>query len=84
MIRTYSQEEVEKLARYADIPVINGLTDFAHPCQVLADLMTIRERKARLEGQRCFYRDGNNTWSTSATGLPEGGHGGVRGLPRGL
>ena len=50
MIRTYSQEEVEKLARYADIPVINGLTDFAHPCQVLADLMTIRERKARLEG----------------------------------
>ncbi len=61
MIRTYSQEEVEKLARYADIPVINGLTDFAHPCQVLADLMTIRERKARLEGLKmCFIGDGNN------------------------
>ena len=43
MIRTYSQEEVESLAQYASIPVINGLTDFAHPCQVLADLMTIRE-----------------------------------------
>ena len=61
MIRTYSQEEVEKLARYADIPVINGLTDFAHPCQVLADLMTIRERKARLEGLKmCYIGDGNN------------------------
>ena len=61
MIRTYSQEEVEKLARYADIPVINGLTDFAHPCQVLADLMTIRERKARLEGLKmCFIGDGIN------------------------
>lgn len=59
MIRTYSQEEVEKLARYADIPVINGLTDFAHPCQVLADLMTIRERRGTLEGQKlCFIGDG--------------------------
>ena len=43
MIRTYSQEEVEKLAKYATVPVINGLTDMEHPCQVLADLMTIRE-----------------------------------------
>ena len=61
MIRTYGQDEVEELAKYASIPVINGLTDFAHPCQVLADLMTIRERKARLEGLKmCFIGDGNN------------------------
>ena len=61
MIRTFGQEEVEKLAQYASIPVINGLTDFAHPCQVLADLMTIREHKARLEGLKlCFIGDGNN------------------------
>ena len=61
MIRTYSQEEVEKLAQYADIPVINGLTDFAHPCQVLADLMTVREHQSKLEGLKmCFIGDGNN------------------------
>ena len=61
MIRTYSQEGIEKLAQYSSIPVINGLTDFAHPCQVLADLMTIREYKARLEGLKlCFIGDGNN------------------------
>ncbi len=61
MIRTYGQAEVEELAKYASIPVINGLTDFAHPCQVLADLMTVRERMARLEGLKlCFIGDGNN------------------------
>ena len=61
MIRTYSQAEVEKLAQYADIPVINGLTDFAHPCQVLADLMTVREHQSKLEGLKmCFIGDGNN------------------------
>ena len=61
MIRTYGQEEVETLAKYASIPVINGLTDFAHPCQVLADLMTIREHKSRLEGLKlCYIGDGNN------------------------
>ena len=61
MIRTFAQEEVETLAKYASIPVINGLTDFCHPCQVLADLMTIREKKGRLEGQKlCFVGDGNN------------------------
>ena len=61
MIRTYGQTEVEELARYADVPVINGLTDFAHPCQVLADLMTIREHKATLEGLKmCYIGDGNN------------------------
>lgn len=61
MIRTFAQREVEELARHAAIPVINGLTDFAHPCQVLADLMTVREYKARLEGLRlCYIGDGNN------------------------
>ena len=61
MIRTFAQDEVEKLAQYASIPIINGLTDFAHPCQVLADLMTVREHKGRLEGLKlCFIGDGNN------------------------
>ena len=61
MIRTFGQAEVETLAKYATIPVINGLTDFAHPCQVLADLMTIREHKSRLEGLKlCYIGDGNN------------------------
>ena len=61
MIRTFAQEEVETLAKYATIPVINGLTDFCHPCQVLADLMTIREHKGTLEGLKlCYIGDGNN------------------------
>ncbi len=61
MVRTFDQEEVETLAKYADIPVINGLTDFCHPCQVLADLMTIREHKGKLEGLKlCYIGDGNN------------------------
>ena len=50
MIRTYAQQEVEDLAQYGSIPIINGLTDFCHPCQVLADLMTVREYKGRLQG----------------------------------
>lgn len=61
MIRTYKQSEVEALAKNGSIPIINGLTDFAHPCQVLADLMTIREYKGSLEGLKlCFIGDGNN------------------------
>jgi len=61
MIRTYAQETVEELAHWADIPVINGLTDRYHPCQVLADLMTIREHKSRLAGLKlCYIGDGNN------------------------
>lgn len=61
MIRTYNQKEVEDLAKYGTIPVINGLTDFAHPCQVLADLMTIREHKKTLKGLKlAFIGDGNN------------------------
>jgi len=61
MIRTYEQAEVESLAKYGSIPIINGLTDFAHPCQVLADLMTIREYKGDLTGLKlCYIGDGNN------------------------
>ena len=61
MIRTYDQIEVETLAKYSDVPVINGLTDFSHPCQVAADLMTIRERLGTLEGKKlCYIGDGNN------------------------
>ena len=61
MIRTFSQKDVEDLARYGSIPVINGLTDDFHPCQVLADLMTIREHKSVLEGLKLsFIGDGGN------------------------
>lgn len=61
MIRTYKQEEVEKLAEYGSIPIINGLTDYCHPCQVLADLMTIREYKGAIKGNKLTYiGDGNN------------------------
>ena len=61
MIRTYKQSEVDALAQNGTIPIINGLTDFAHPCQVLADLMTIREHKGSLDGLKmCFIGDGNN------------------------
>ncbi|MDP4152007.1 MAG: ornithine carbamoyltransferase [Bacillota bacterium] len=61
MIRTFAQKEVEDLANFGSIPIINGLTDFCHPCQVLADLMTIREFKGKLEGLKMAYiGDGNN------------------------
>lgn len=61
MIRTFAQQEVEDLAKYGTIPVINGLTDTFHPCQVLADLMTVREYKGKLEGLKlCYIGDGNN------------------------
>jgi ornithine carbamoyltransferase len=61
MIRTFAQQEVEDLAKYGSIPIINGLTDYCHPCQVLADLMTIREHKGGIEGNKlCFIGDGNN------------------------
>jgi ornithine carbamoyltransferase len=61
MIRTFGQDEVEDLAKFGSIPIINGLTDFCHPCQVLADLMTIREHKGYLKGLKlCYIGDGNN------------------------
>jgi len=61
MIRTFDQAEVEALAEHGSIPIINGLTDYSHPCQVLADLMTIREYKHSFKGLKlCFIGDGNN------------------------
>jgi ornithine carbamoyltransferase len=61
MIRTFAQSDVDQLAEHASIPVINGLTDSSHPCQALADVMTIRERFGRLEGLKVVYLgDGNN------------------------
>ncbi len=61
MIRTFEQKEVEDLAKFGSIPIINGLTDFCHPCQVLADLMTIREKYGVLKGLKlCYIGDGNN------------------------
>ena len=69
MIRTFAQEEVENLAEYGDIPIINGLTDLSHPCQVLADLMTIREYKNKLDGLKmCYIGDGNNMANSLTVG----------------
>ena len=59
--RTYRQRDLEEFAELAGVPVINGLTDYAHPCQVLADLMTIRERRGTLAGRKlCFVGDGSS------------------------
>ncbi len=69
MIRTFDQEEVESLARCGTIPIINGLTDYCHPCQVLADLMTIREHKGSLKGNKlCYIGDGNNMTNSLIVG----------------
>ena len=74
MIRTYKQSEVEKLAEFSDIPVINGLTDYCHPCQVLADLMTIRERKGSFKGKKLtFIGDGNNMANSLIVGAVKTG-----------
>ncbi len=69
MIRTFDQSEVESLVEYGSIPIINGLTDLAHPCQILADLMTIREYKKSFEGLKmCFIGDGNNMMNSLIVG----------------
>jgi len=74
MIRTFEQSEVEALAQYGSIPIINGLTDFCHPCQVLADLMTIREIKGRLDGLKMsFIGDGNNMMNSLIVGALKSG-----------
>ena len=74
MIRTFSQQEVEDLAKYGSIPIINGLTDYCHPCQVLADLMTIRERKGTFKGLKmCFIGDGNNMANSLMVGAVKTG-----------
>lgn len=61
VLRTYTQEAVEEMARYSSVPVINGLTDLSHPCQLLADLMTLTERWGSMKGRKVAYiGDGNN------------------------
>jgi len=73
MIRTFEQGEVEELARYASVPVINGLTDLYHPCQILGDILTIVEKKGKIEGLKVAYiGDGNNiahSWINAASKL---------------
>ena len=69
MIRTFDQREVEALAEFGTIPIINGLTDYCHPCQVLADLMTIREYKGNIKGRKlCYIGDGNNMTNSLIVG----------------
>jgi ornithine carbamoyltransferase len=84
MIRTFAQEDVEQFAEHADVPVINGLTDYAHPCQALADLMTIRERLGRLSGARLAYLgDGNNVCVSLMVGAARFGMRFVAATPEG-
>jgi ornithine carbamoyltransferase len=84
MIRTFAQEDVEELAEHASIPVINGLTDTAHPCQALADVMTIRERFGSLEGVRVAYvGDGNNVCNSLLVACTRLGASFVAGVPEG-
>ncbi len=84
MIRTFAQSEVQALADYSGIPVINGLTDYAHPCQTLADLQTIREHKKRLEGVKmCYIGDGNNVANSLIVGAIKTGMNMVAVCPKG-
>jgi ornithine carbamoyltransferase len=74
LIRTFEQAEVEQLAEHATVPVINGLTDSTHPCQILADLMTIRERRGELDGLKVVYLgDGNNVCASLMVGAAKFG-----------
>ncbi len=74
MIRTFAHSDVEELAKYADIPVINGLTDLNHPCQILADFQTILEHKGCLEGLKLAYvGDGNNVCHSLLNGCAKVG-----------
>ena len=70
MIRTFAHSEVEELAKYADVPVINGLTDLLHPCQILADLLTVRQHLGGIDGRKvAWIGDGNNmanSWINAA------------------
>jgi len=84
VIRTFAQADVEELAEHADVPVINGLTDIAHPCQALADVMTIRERLGRLSGVRLAYLgDGNNVCASLMTAGAKLGMRFIAAVPKG-
>ena len=82
MIRTFAQEEVDALAEYGSIPVINGLTDFAHPCQILDDHPGVSRQSGRPADVPYRRRQQHDEFPDC--GLPENRHGGLRGLPRGL
>lgn len=85
MIRTFAHKDVEDLAEYASIPVINGLTDWQHPCQAMGDLMTIREKKRRLAGLKlAFLGDGNNVAHSLMEAGAKFGMEIVIGCPRGF
>lgn len=74
MIRTFKQSDVEELAEYSGLPVINGLTDYCHPCQVLADLLTIKEYKGGFNGLKATYiGDGNNMANSLIVGCLKAG-----------
>lgn len=84
MIRTFAQKEVEDLAEYGSIPIINGLTDYCHPCQVLADLQTVREHKNKLDGLKfCYIGDGNNMANSLTVGALNVGMSVSLGCPEG-
>ena len=84
MIRTFAQKEVEDLAEYGSIPIINGLTDYCHPCQVLADLQTVREHKNKLDGLKfCYIGDGNNMANSLTVGALKVGMSVSLGCPEG-
>jgi len=84
VIRTFAQADVEEFAQHASIPVINALTDAAHPCQILADLMTIRERRGRLEGLKLVYLgDGNNVCASLLVGAASFGMHAIAATPAG-
>jgi ornithine carbamoyltransferase len=83
MIRTFAQSDVEELAAHASVPVINGLTDSSHPCQALADVMTVRERFGRLEGLKVVYfGDGNNVCASLMVACAKLGMAFVAATPR--
>ena len=84
MIHTFAQKEVEDLAEYGSIPIINGLTDYCHPCQVLADLQTVREHKNKLDGLKfCYIGDGNNMANSLTVGALKVGMSVSLGCPEG-
>jgi ornithine carbamoyltransferase len=84
MIRTFAQDDVEELAANASIPVVNGLTDSSHPCQALADVLTIRERLGRLEGiQVAYLGDGNNVCASLMVAVTRLGGSVVAATPKG-
>ncbi len=84
MIRTFAQSDVEGLAQYGTIPVINGLTDLLHPCQILADLMTYYEHKGSFSGKMAFIGDGNNVANSLLVGCAKLGLNISVGCPKGF